>query len=45
MTIEIGGFIGLGTLMVALFAWLRSDVASLGERMSALGERIAHPAR
>ena len=35
MTIEIGGFIGLATLMVGLFAWLRQDINRLEARMDA----------
>ena len=33
MTVEIGGFIGLAALMVALFAWMRLDVKALREEM------------
>lgn len=36
MTVEIGGFVGSAALLVGLFAWLRQDVARLGERVSAL---------
>lgn len=36
MAVEIGGFAGLAVLLVGLFAWLRQDIARLGERVSAL---------
>lgn len=36
MTVEIGGFVGSAALLVGLFAWLRRDIARLGERVSAL---------
>lgn len=36
MTVEIGGFVGSAALLVGLFAWLRQDIARLGERVSAL---------
>ena len=35
MTIEIGGFIGLASLIVGLFAWLRQDINRLETRMGA----------
>lgn len=36
MAVEIGGFVGLAALLVGLFAWLRQDIARLGERVSVL---------
>ena len=36
MAVEIGGFVGLAALLVGLFAWLRQDIARLGERVSSL---------
>ncbi len=40
MTVEIGGFIGLAALMVALFAWMRLDVRTLREEMRQMEARI-----
>ena len=33
MTIELGGFLGLAALLIGLFAWLRSDIAKVEERL------------
>ena len=40
MTVELGGFIGLAALMVALFAWMRLDMKVLREDMRRMEERI-----
>ena len=33
MTIEIGGFLALAALMIGLFAWLRTDISRMGDRL------------
>ena len=40
MVIEIGGFLALAALMVGLFAWLRTDIVRLGDRIDRLDERL-----
>lgn len=36
MTIEIGGFLALATLMIGLFAWLRQDMGELRREIGGL---------
>ncbi len=38
--ITLGGFVALAALIVTLFAWLRSDVAAVEERLDARMERL-----
>ena len=33
MTVEIGGFLALAALMIGLFAWLRTDISRMGDRL------------
>ena len=33
MTIEIGGFLALAALTIGLFAWLRTDISRMGDRL------------
>ncbi len=33
MTIGIGGFLALAALMIGLFAWLRTDISRMGDRL------------
>ena len=48
--VELGGFVGLAALMIALFAWLRGDVRALrvelkdeiAQTHTALRDEIAH---
>ena len=40
MVIEIRGFLALAALMVGLFAWLRTDIVRLGDRIDRLDERL-----
>ena len=40
MTVELGGFIGLAGLMVALFAWMRQDMRALREDLRRMEGRI-----
>jgi len=41
MTIEIGGFLALATLMIGLFAWLRQDMGELRREIAELRGEIA----
>ena len=41
MTIEIGGFLALATLMIGLFAWLRQDMGELRREIAELCGEIA----
>ncbi len=38
--ITLGGFVALAALTVALFAWLRADIAAVDERLGAVEERL-----
>lgn len=40
MSAELGGFIGLAALIVALFAWLRADMNRLAAGMNTRMDRI-----
>ena len=40
MTIEIGGFLALAALMIGLFAWLRTGISRLDERIDDLRQEI-----
>lgn len=40
MVTEIGGFLALAALMVGPFAWLRTDIVGLGDRIDRLDERL-----
>ena len=40
MTIEIGGFLALATLMIGLFAWLRQDMGELRREIGELRREI-----
>ncbi len=33
MTIEIGGFLALAALTIGLFAWLRTNISRMGDRL------------
>ena len=41
MTIKIGGFLALATLMIGLFAWLRQDMGELRHEIGDLRGEIA----